>query len=80
MYSCSHFPNPKKNKKITNNQSFTAPIKIVSNEVECGLTQHFFDPSKSSPPNDFMIKLQMRMSRFSNKNHTFINEDSRDSE
>jgi hypothetical protein len=80
MYSCSQLIIPKKNKNITINQSFTAPIKIANNEAEYSLTQHFFDPSKSSPPNDFMIKLQMRMSRFSNKNHTFINDDSRDSE
>ena len=80
MYSCSHFDVPKKNKNNTINQTFTAPIKIVNNETECSLTQHFFDPSKSSPPNDCRRKLQMRMSRCSNKNHTFINEDSRDSE
>lgn len=30
-------------------------------EKEYDLKQNFFDPSKSSPPNDFMIKLQMRM-------------------
>lgn len=27
------------------------------------LKQNCFDPSKSSPPNEFMIKLHMRMSR-----------------
>ena len=27
------------------------------------LKQNFFDPTKSSPPNEFMIKLHMRMSR-----------------
>ena len=26
------------------------------------LKQNFFDPTKSSPPNEFMIKLHMRMS------------------
>lgn len=30
-------------------------------EKEYDLKQNFFDPSKSSPPNDFMMKLQMRM-------------------
>jgi hypothetical protein len=27
---------------------------------EYGLNQNLFDPTKSSPPNDFMIKLHMR--------------------
>jgi len=31
---------------------------------EYSLKQSFFDPSKSSPPNEFMLKLHMRMSRF----------------
>ena len=31
---------------------------------EYSLKQHFFDPSKSSPPNDFMLKLQLRMSHY----------------
>lgn len=30
-------------------------------EKEYDLKQNFFDPSKSSPPNDFMMKLQIRM-------------------
>ena len=31
-------------------------------KTECGLLQHFFDPIKGSPPNNFMNKLEMRMS------------------
>jgi hypothetical protein len=31
---------------------------------EYSLKKHFFDPTKNSPPNDFMIKLQMRMSAY----------------
>ena len=31
----------------------------VTNEY--GLKQNLFDPTKSSPPNEFMIKLYMRM-------------------
>jgi len=31
---------------------------------EYGLKQNFFDPSKSSPPNHFMVKLQTRMNSF----------------
>lgn len=32
---------------------------------EYSLKQNFFDPTKSSPPNDFMVKLHMRMGKFS---------------
>jgi hypothetical protein len=80
MHSCSHIIAHNNNKKNIIKQTFTAPIKIKNTEAEYSLKQHFFDPFKSSPPNEFMIKLQMRMSRFSNRNHTLINEDSRDSE
>jgi len=31
---------------------------------EYSLTQNFFDPSKSSPPNEFMLKLRLRMSHY----------------
>jgi hypothetical protein len=43
---------------------------------EYSLKQNFFDPSKSSPPNDFMLKLQLRMSLYD----SFIKEDNRMSE
>ena len=29
-----------------------------------GLKQNLFDPSKSSPPNEFMLKLNMRMNMY----------------
>jgi hypothetical protein len=32
---------------------------------EYSLKQNFFDPSKSSPPNEFLIKLQQRMDTYS---------------
>jgi hypothetical protein len=35
-------------------------INKIKNEYS--LKQHFFDPTKSSPPNMFMVKLHMRMS------------------
>ena len=44
---------------IHNSQN-SAQIKKVPSEYS--LKQHFFDPSKSSPPNMFMVKLHMRMS------------------
>lgn len=32
---------------------------------EYSLKENFFDPSKSSPPNEFMLKLQLRMNSYS---------------
>lgn len=44
-------------------------IKIVDKSVttkaklsEYDLKQNFFDPIKNSPPNDFLLKIQRRMS------------------
>ncbi len=47
-----------------------------SSDNEYSLKQNFFDPSKSSPPNDFMSKLKNRMSAY----ESFINFDNDDSE
>jgi len=41
------------------------PIKRV-NSHESQSNNSNFDPSKSSPPNDFMIKLVKRMNQFNN--------------
>ena len=65
-------------------------------ENEYSLKENFFDPSKSSPPNEFMKKLQQRMSvynslfssktdsstdsSFSTLSLSFIKEDNRDIE
>ena len=46
---------------------------------EYSLKQNFFDPSKNSPPNDFMLKLQLRMSQHYALN-SFISDDKRISE
>ena len=40
-------------------------------ENEYSLKENFFDPSKSSPPNEFMLKLHLRMSLY----NSFINDD-----
>jgi hypothetical protein len=48
---------PEKRIIIIKKESFSEKEK----EKEYDLKQNFFDPSKSSPPNDFMMKLQMRM-------------------
>lgn len=43
---------------------------------EYSLKQNFFDPTKSSPPNNFMLKLQLRMSHYDlfNKQDNLTNE------
>ena len=46
------------------NQKLTTTMKLNSPKGEYSLKQNFFDPSKSSPPNEFMIKLHMRMNKY----------------
>jgi hypothetical protein len=48
------------------NQNLSTTLKTQSPKGEYSLKQNFFDPTKSSPPNDFMIKLHMRMTRYNN--------------
>ena len=62
--------------------SIPIPIKQTLNEYnnnlsEYSLKQNCFDPSKSSPPNKFMMKLHMRMCNYTS---LFTNEDNRESE
>ena len=45
-------------------KNLSTSMKENSPKGEYSLKQNFFDPSKSSPPNEFMIKLHMRMNRF----------------
>lgn len=66
---------------IINERSNIIPINInnstsvqeKSPKGEYSLKKNFFDPSKSSPPNQFMIKLHMRMDKYyrDNKNDSF---------
>jgi hypothetical protein len=60
---------------IINERSIIIPIRknlstdfkdLESPKGEYGLKQNLFDPTKSSPPNDFMMKLQKRMSIYNN--------------
>lgn len=48
-----------------------------NSQAEYSLKQNFFDPSKSSPPNEFMAKLYFRMYQFTSLQ---IKDESRDSE
>jgi hypothetical protein len=75
------------NKCISYERSILPPVsqisptsKTVDNSFsEYSLKQNVFDPSKSSPPNDFMLKLHLRMSIYNNyntnNNCTFQNND-----
>jgi hypothetical protein len=59
-------------------QNLSTSMKATSPKSEYSLKQNFFDPSKSSPPNEFMIKLHMRMNMY----NTYVdkNDDSLDKE
>jgi hypothetical protein len=59
--------------------SFTS-MKKDSLKSEYSLKQSFFDPTKSSPPNNFLIKLQMRLSKYTNYADENVNEDNFDRE
>ena len=48
------------------NQKLTISNKTNTTN-EYNLNQNFFDPSKSSPPNEFMIKLRMRMTIYNSR-------------
>lgn len=53
-----------RSKIIPIKQNLSTSMKENSPKGEYSLKQNFFDPSKSSPPNEFMIKLHMRMNKF----------------
>lgn len=52
-------PNPNKNSSFIENHT-NKNINNNDNYTQYSLKQNYFDPSKSSPPNEFMIKLYMR--------------------
>jgi type IV secretory pathway VirB4 component len=64
-----------KNKLITQ-KSPTNKEDTLLKIKEYSLKQNFFDPTKNSPPNEFMMKLQLRMSVYD----AFSNLESRISE
>lgn len=55
-----------KQKTITTNKK---PIIKNDFKSEYSLKQNLFDPTKSSPPNDFMLKLKQRMSVYNNNTY-----------
>jgi len=64
-----HFYNYGKTNKIPINNKFSSSTINYELEKSLSLKQNFFDPSKSSPPNDFMIKLQNRIKIYNNINN-----------
>lgn len=78
MYSIPH---------VIHERSTSIPIKKTPTTVmkedhnEYGLKNNFFDPSKSSPPNEFTLKLKNRMKTFHSPAPGFFRkDDNRDSE
>ena len=66
------------NTNIIYEKSKPLPIKKTSADIkQYSLKQNLFDPLKNSPPNEFMIKLHMRMSNY---NSFCIKVESRESE
>jgi hypothetical protein len=64
----------------TKNILIKPPISSPHNETH-SLKQHIFDPSTNSPPNEFILNLQKRMSKFNQSTKIYvINDDSFDKE
>ena len=66
----------KKSILIPIKQNLNTSIKDLSPKGEYSLKQFFFDPTKSSPPDDFMNKLRKRMSVYNTTSYTTKNDDS----
>jgi len=58
MYSTTNRVIHERTKNIPIKQKISTDLK----QQEYSLKQHFFDPTKSSPPNEFMLKLKQRVS------------------
>ena len=61
-------------------QNLSTSAKELNLKSEYSLKQNFFDPSKSSPPNEFMLKLHMRMNMYNKNIYVEMNDDSLDKE
>ena len=59
-------------------KNLSTSMKEVSPKGEYSLKQNFFDPSKSSPPNDFILKLQQRMSIYNTNLYVDSGDDIKD--
>ena len=83
MYSTPQVIN-ERSKNIPIKKNLSTTMKGFSNiQSEYSLKQNFFDPTKSSPPNDFMLKLQIRMKSYNSSDNLCnfqINDDNLDKE
>jgi hypothetical protein len=69
MQVANHYVIRERSIPIPIKQNLTTNMKLNSPKGEYSLKQNFFDPSKSSPPNEFMIKLHMRMNKYYTDNN-----------
>jgi len=82
MRSCKTSIIHERSEIIPIKQNLSTTMKKGSQKGEYSLNQNFFDPSKSSPPNEFMNKLKIRMKIYDNyrldyvdkKDDSFVNE------
>ena len=82
MYSRPHYID-ERSSIIPIKKNLSTPENVNSPKGEYSLKQNFFDPTKSSPPNEFMLKLHMRISNYDSKLVVLTDDtkdDSRDSE
>jgi hypothetical protein len=61
MQDCEKKPCYERSSILPIQKTLATTMKVLSNN-QYDLKQNMFDPSKSSPPNDFMEKLRLRMS------------------
>jgi hypothetical protein len=64
MLSTSQYVIHERSDPIPINKNLATSMKNHSPKGEYSLKQNFFDPTKSSPPNEFMIKLHTRMNKY----------------
>jgi len=64
MLATKQYPIHERSIIIPIKQNLSTPMKNHSPKGEYSLKHNFFDPSKSSPPNEFMLKLHMRMNHY----------------
>jgi hypothetical protein len=64
MLTTSKYVIHERSEPIPIKQNLITSMKMNSPKGEYSLKQNFFDPTKSSPPNEFMLKLRLRMSHY----------------
>ena len=80
MLHKSRVINERESNNIISKNLTTSSIKINSPKSEYSLKQNFFDPSKSSPPNEFLLKLNKRLSVYVPDVFSVIKDDNLDRE